>query len=140
MALIKLCLELKMSKCSLSWICSVFSYVLEQVSSVILSEKNWIISVTSSQKQAMWDGHCLQAMKIVHHYASGCFDWLISELILEEKQFVYCLENTQLYVCPSCDRTYYRQFKRLFPAVAHVLQSKRFTRNVEYLFNLSILE
>ena len=23
-------------------------------------------------------GHCLQAMKIVHHHANGCFDWLIS--------------------------------------------------------------
>ena len=26
----------------------------------------------------MVEGHCLQAMKIVHHYVSGCFDWLIS--------------------------------------------------------------
>ena len=25
------------------------------------------------------DGHCLQVMKIVHHYTNGCFDWLISE-------------------------------------------------------------
>ena len=24
------------------------------------------------------DGQCLQDMKILHHYASGCFDWLIS--------------------------------------------------------------
>ena len=24
------------------------------------------------------EGHCLQAMKIVHYYAIGCFDWLIS--------------------------------------------------------------
>ena len=24
------------------------------------------------------EGHCLQAMKIVHHHANGCFDWLIS--------------------------------------------------------------
>ena len=24
------------------------------------------------------EGHCLQAMKIVHHYAKGYFDWLIS--------------------------------------------------------------
>ena len=67
------------------------------------------------------EGHCLQAMTIVHHYASDCFDWLISgnqsvdpsreatsilcsknkrftfvrpvvrELILREKQFLYCL-------------------------------------------------
>ena len=25
------------------------------------------------------EGHCLEAMKIVHHHASGRFDWLISE-------------------------------------------------------------
>ena len=24
------------------------------------------------------DGHCLQAMRIVHHHANGRFDWLIS--------------------------------------------------------------
>ena len=24
------------------------------------------------------EGHCLGAMKIVHHHANGCFDWLIS--------------------------------------------------------------
>ena len=27
----------------------------------------------------MVEDHCLQAMKIVHHYANDCFDWLISE-------------------------------------------------------------
>ena len=26
----------------------------------------------------MVEGHCLQVMKIVHHHANGCFDWLIS--------------------------------------------------------------
>ena len=26
----------------------------------------------------MVEGQCLQAMKIVHHYANGRFDWLIS--------------------------------------------------------------
>ena len=25
------------------------------------------------------EGHCLQAMKIVHYHAKGCFDWLIFE-------------------------------------------------------------
>ena len=25
------------------------------------------------------EGHCLEAMKIVHHHASGRFHWLISE-------------------------------------------------------------
>ena len=24
------------------------------------------------------EDHCLQVKKIVHHYANGCFDWLIS--------------------------------------------------------------
>ena len=24
------------------------------------------------------EDHCLRAMKIVHHHANGCFDWLIS--------------------------------------------------------------
>ena len=24
------------------------------------------------------EGDCLQAMKIVHHHANGCFDWLVS--------------------------------------------------------------
>ena len=24
------------------------------------------------------EGHCLQAMKIMHHHTNGCFDWLIS--------------------------------------------------------------
>ena len=24
------------------------------------------------------EGHCLLAMKIVHHHANNCFDWLIS--------------------------------------------------------------
>ena len=26
----------------------------------------------------MVEGHCLQAMKIVHYCGNGCFDWLIS--------------------------------------------------------------
>ena len=34
-------------------------------------------SEISNVCNAMED-HCLQAMKIVHHYANGCFDWLIS--------------------------------------------------------------
>ena len=25
------------------------------------------------------EGHCIQAMKIMHHHANGRFDWLISE-------------------------------------------------------------
>ena len=47
MALIKLRSEPKISKCSLSCICPVFGYVLQQVSDVTLSEKNWMISVTT---------------------------------------------------------------------------------------------
>ena len=55
--------------------------VLEQVSSATLREKNWIMSVTASLNQAMfatWWKVIVQAMKIVHHHANGCFDWLIS--------------------------------------------------------------
>ena len=43
------------------------------------------------------EGHCLQHMIIMHHYANGCFDWLISgqHQILQEKQFLFCLGNTK---------------------------------------------
>ena len=52
-ALVKLCLEPKIPKCSPSWICSVFSYALEQLSDIILSEKKRISCITASQKLAM---------------------------------------------------------------------------------------
>ena len=45
-----------------AWICSVFSYVLEQVSNIILREKIWIISVTAR----------------AHHTNGDRFDWSIS--------------------------------------------------------------
>ena len=45
-----MCLEPKILKCSLYWIFTVFSYVLEQVSDAMWSEKDWIISVIASQK------------------------------------------------------------------------------------------
>ena len=82
MALVRLCLEPKISKCSLSWIRSVFSYVLKQVSYVTFSEKkldylcNWKSEINNVCN--MVEGHCLQAMKTVPHYANSCFDWLIS--------------------------------------------------------------
>ena len=44
------------------------------------------------------EDNCRQAMKIVNHHANARFDWLISgtrALILQEKQFPYCLGNTQ---------------------------------------------
>ena len=75
MALIKLYLEPKISKCSLSSIFPVFSYDLEQVPNTTLRELDYLCN--SSQNQAMSATSCLQAMKIVHHYAHGCFDWLI---------------------------------------------------------------
>ena len=49
-AQVKLCLEHKISKTQQSWVFPVFSYVLEQVSNVTLHEKNWVISVTTSQR------------------------------------------------------------------------------------------
>ena len=44
----------------------------EQVSDVTLSAK-----IGLSLFCNVVEGHCLQAMKIVHHHANGCFDWLI---------------------------------------------------------------
>ena len=44
---------------------------------------------------------CLQVLKIVHHHANGCFDWLTCgprALILREKQFLYCLGKTKIYM------------------------------------------
>ena len=68
---VKLCLESKVSNCSLHWIFSVFSNVLEQVSNVTLREKNWIIFETASQEKTMsatWlEVCCRQAMKFVRH-------------------------------------------------------------------------
>ena len=75
MALIKLCIKPKISKCSLSLIFPVFRYVLEQVSNATLRE-NWIISVIASHNKAM---SATWWKVIVHHHATGCFDWLISE-------------------------------------------------------------
>ena len=50
---------------------------------VTLSENNWIISVNCkseiSNVSNLVEGHCLQAMKIVHHHANGGFDSLLSE-------------------------------------------------------------
>ena len=40
--------------------------------------KNWIISAKIGNVRNAVEGHCLLAMKIVHHYANGGFDWLIS--------------------------------------------------------------
>ena len=80
MALIKLCSEPKISKCSPSSICPVFSYVLEQISNVTLSENPDNLcnceSEISNVCNAVKD-HCLQAMKILHHHTNSCFDWLI---------------------------------------------------------------
>ena len=41
----------------------VFAYGLDEASDVRLNEKNWIISVTASQKKVMCATHCLQAIK-----------------------------------------------------------------------------
>ena len=63
------------------WICSVFSYVLDQVSNIILREKMDYLCNCKSEIGNVCnpvEGHCLRAMKIVHHHANGLFDWLIS--------------------------------------------------------------
>ena len=54
-------------------------------------------SETSSVCNVVED-YRLQAMKLVHHYANGCFGWLISgsrALTLREKQFLYRVGNTR---------------------------------------------
>ena len=84
MAKIKLCQEPKISKTQQSWIFPVFGYVLEHVSDVTLSEKQLDYLCINSKSEITnvfndVEGHCLQAMKIVHHHANGNFDWLISE-------------------------------------------------------------
>ena len=55
-----------------------------------LSEKIVQCDISLSNVCNAVEGHCLQAMKIVHHHANGCFDWLTSE-----HQFLYCLRNTK---------------------------------------------
>ena len=55
---------------------------LEEVEDVTLTEKNWIISCNCKSEIINVcnpvEDHCLRAMQIVHHYANGCFDCLIS--------------------------------------------------------------
>ena len=59
----------------------MFSDVLEHVSDVTLCEKLDYLCICKSEISNVLnavEGHCLQAIKIVHHYANSCFDWLIS--------------------------------------------------------------
>ena len=73
-----ICLEPKLSKYSLSWICRF--HVVGQVSDITLSEKLDYLCKCKSGIRNLYnavEGHCLQAMKIVRHYANGCFHWLI---------------------------------------------------------------
>ena len=77
------------------------------------------------------EGHCLEAMKIVHHHASDCFDWLTSEhkgvnpsreaiSILSEKckRFTrvhpVCLNKTFLYVYTCIDQNAYNKVSDTF--------------------------
>ena len=44
------------------------------------------------------EGHCFDAMKIMHYYANSCFDWLISghqSVNPSSFEFLYCLANTK---------------------------------------------
>ena len=73
MALIKLCLEPKISKCSLSWICPVLSCVLEQIQDVTLREKNTIISVTASEKYS--DAVELKSLSSSYENRASPYQW-----------------------------------------------------------------
>ena len=75
--------NLKFRKLSCFGLVTVFSYVLEHVSDVTLLKKlDYLCNVNCksviSNVCNEVEGRCLQAMKIVHHYAKSCFDWLIS--------------------------------------------------------------
>ena len=50
------------------------------------------------------EGHCLQAMKIMHHHANDCFDWLISghQNVNPSREAISILSGKykRIYVCP----------------------------------------
>ena len=45
------------------------------------------------------EGHGLQAMKIVHHYANGCFNWLISgqQSVTPSRKAISVLSGKYMY-------------------------------------------
>ena len=56
-------------------------------------------------------GHCLLAMKIMHLYANGCFDWLISgqQSVNPSREAISIASGKyrkKVYVCTSCDTMY----------------------------------
>ena len=80
-----------------------------QVSNITLTEKlDYLCNCKSEISNVcnVVDSHCLQAMKIVRHHASGCFDWLISErwsvYPWREALSILSGEIRKIYVCPSC--------------------------------------
>ena len=53
------------------------------------------------------EGHCLQAMEMVHHHANGCFDWLISgqQSVNPSREAISILSGKYkrfTFVHPSC--------------------------------------
>ena len=48
------------------------------------------------------EGRCLQAMKIVHYYANGWFDWLISGHQSDNPLRDTVWKLQKIYVCLSC--------------------------------------
>ena len=49
------------------------------------------------------EGHCLEAMKIVHHHANGRFHWLLSEhqIVNPSREAISILSEKKIYDCPD---------------------------------------
>ena len=67
------------------------------------------------------EGHCLHAMKIVHHYANSCFDWLISEQqsgnpLIEAISILSGKHKRFTFVHPVGDRPFILLDKQFFPS------------------------
>ena len=72
------------------------------------------MSQTSNVCNAV-EGHCFQAMKIVHHHANGRFDWLISghHIVNPSRETIPVLSGKyrKTYDCRSCGHVLNRPFK-----------------------------
>ena len=67
------------------------------------------------------EGHCLQAMKILHHYANSSFDWLISghQSINPSREAISILSGKYkrfTFVHPVGDRQFILSEKQFLPS------------------------
>ena len=61
------------------------------------------------------EGHCVQALKFVHHHANGCFDWLISghQSVNPSKEAISILSGKYIIVC-KIPRSFERSALQIF--------------------------